>query len=198
MGDVLDDAASRRAAAAVQRAMALVSAAGGCWLRAGRCVSGSLGKTQRVYSAPGSLVGLAFLDPVDGGEDDEVVRAVEVDPEQAARGAEVEDAAGDGDVAVVVGEDFVGDGEVVERGVGERAVAAVDGVAPEGLRRGEELLEERTEARVLDEVVLAAVLVGGVGGVLPEPLDVFALRLLLVGLVCGEAGRGDWAARASS
>ena len=49
--------------------------------------------------------GLAGLDPVDGGEDDEVMRAVEIDPEQAARGTEVDDAAGDGDVAVVVGED---------------------------------------------------------------------------------------------
>jgi len=42
------------------------------------------------------------------------VRAVEIDPEHAARRTEAEDAAGDGEVAVVVGENFVGDGEKVE------------------------------------------------------------------------------------
>ena len=52
--------------------------------------------------------GLVRLDPVDGGEDDEMVRAVEIDPKQAARGTEVDDAAGDGDVTVVVGEDAAG------------------------------------------------------------------------------------------
>ena len=85
----------------------------------------------------GGLIGsFALADPVDGGEDDERLRGVEVDPEQAAGGTEVEDAAGDGDVAVVVGEDLAGDGEVVE------AVSARDlrlGNAPEGLRGGEEL-----------------------------------------------------------
>jgi hypothetical protein len=60
--------------------------------------------------------GRALRDPVEGGEDDEVVCAVEVEPEQAARGTEVDDAAGDGDVAVLVGEDLAGDGQVVERG----------------------------------------------------------------------------------
>ena len=102
-----------------------------------------------------------------------MMRAVEIDPEQAARGTEVDDAAGDGDVAVVVGEDAAGDGEVVERGAGERAILAVDGSAPEGLRSGEELVEEGAEAVVLDEVVLAALFVGVVGSVLPDPFDVF-------------------------
>ena len=96
-----------------------------------------------MYSAAGSVGGAAVFDPVDGGEDDEVdAAAAEIDPEQAARGAEVDDAAGDGDVAVVVGEDLVGDGEEVERGVGERAGRPSIGVAPEGLRGGEVLLEE--------------------------------------------------------
>ena len=131
--------------------------------------------------------GFAGLDPVDGGEDDEVMRAVEIDPEQAARGTEVDDAAGDGDVTVVVGEDAAGNGEVVERGAGERAVLAVDGRAPEGLRSGEELVEEGTEAVVLDEVVLAALFVGVVGSVLPDPFDVFGRGLR--GLGRGECGR---------
>src|SRR5208283_5993510 len=50
---------------AVQRAMAFISAAGGCCAPAaagpGAMVRGSLGKTQRVYSAAGSEVGLSVL-----------------------------------------------------------------------------------------------------------------------------------------
>ena len=57
----------------------------------------------------------------------------------------MDDTAGDGDVTIVVGEDAAGDGEVVERGAGERAILAVDGRAPEGLRSGEELVEEGAE-----------------------------------------------------
>ena len=91
-------------------------------------------------------------------------------------GTEAEDAAGDGEVAVVVGDDFVRHGEEVERGLGEGLVAGL-GVAPEGLRRGEVLREEGTEACVEDELVLAAV--SGRRAVLPEPLDVFFRRLLV-------------------
>ena len=133
--------------------------------------------------------GFVGLDPVDGSEDDEVMRAVEIDPEKAARGTEVDDAAGDGDVTVVVGEDAAGDGEVVERGAGERTIAAVDGRSPEGLRSGEELIEEGTETVVLDEVVLAALFVGVVWSVLPDPFDVFGRGLgLPAGLRGGERG----------
>ncbi len=112
---------------------------------------GWLGKIQSVYSASGLARGFAVFDPVDGGEDDERMRPVEVDPEHAARGAETEDAAGDGEVAVVVGEDLVGDGEEVECGLGQGFVAGL-GVAPEGLRGGEVLGEEGAEARVEDEL----------------------------------------------
>ena len=76
---------------------------------------------------------------------------------------------------------------MVERGAGERAIAAVDGRAPEGLRSGEELVEEGAETVVLDEVVLAALFVGVVGSVLPEPFDVFGRGL--GGLGRGECGR---------
>src|ERR1039457_5520984 len=54
---------------------------------------------------------------------------------------------------------------------------------------GEVLLEERAEVRVLDERVLAAVLVGRRGGVLPDPLDVFALLLLVLGRLAGSCER---------
>ena len=143
VGDVLHDAGPA-SGSEVQRAMALVRAAGRV-LRAGAGCSAEriVGEEPECVFGFGIVGGMAFLVPVDGREDDEVMGAVEVDPKQAARRAEVDDAAGDGDIAVAVGEDFAGDGEVVERGVGERAVAAVDGIAPEGLRGGEELLEER-------------------------------------------------------
>jgi hypothetical protein len=103
---------------------------------------------ERVFCA-GFAGGFTVLDPVDSGEDDERVGAVEVDPEHAARGAEAEDAAGDGEVAVVVGEDLVGDGEEVECGLGEGFIAG-PGIAPEGLRRGEVLREKGAEALVED------------------------------------------------
>ena len=162
-------------------------------LAAGGDGEGLVGEDPEGVFGGGVGGGAAFFDPVDGGEDDEVVVAVEVDPEQAARGAEVDDAAGDGDVAVVVGEDFIRDGEVVERGGGERAGAAVDGGAPEGLRGGEELLEEGLEVEVLDEVVFAAVFMVGVGGVLPDPFDVFGGGLLFFAadFVVGLGG-GGW------
>ena len=148
---------------------------------------GERGRRMRAFGDAEGLVGedpervfggwiggrLTVFDPVDGGEDYEVVRAVEVDPEEAASGAEVDDAAGDGDVAIVVGEDFVGDREMIEDRCGERSRLAVDRRSPEGLRRGEELVEERAEVRVLNEVVFAAVFVAVVGRVLPDPLDVF-------------------------
>ena len=118
----------------------------------------------------------ALANPVGGGEDYKVLgaggvlrRGVEIDPEEAAIGAEVEDATGDGEIAVVVGDDLAGDREEVVGGVGERLVArALD--APEGLRGGEVVVEEGQQARVLDEGVLAAIY--GRWAVLPEPLDV--------------------------
>ena len=129
-----------------------------------------LEKIQRVYSASGLVGRFALADPVDGGEDDEGLGGVEVDPEQAARGTEVEDAAGGGDVAVVVGDDLAGDGEVVVCGVGEGLRL---GRAPEGLGGGEVLVEEGKEARVADEVALAAF--GGRRAVLPEPFGAGAI-----------------------
>jgi hypothetical protein len=57
----------------------------------------------------------AVLDPINGGKGDDGVGKSEVDPEETARRAEAEDAAGDRKIAVVVGENFVGDGEEVER-----------------------------------------------------------------------------------
>ncbi len=126
VGDVLDDAGAGERLGG-PAGDGLVSAAAGCAASVARSmVRGLVGEDPEGVFGGGIVVGWLCFDPVDGGEDDEVVvRAVEVDPEQAARGAEVDDAAGDGDVAVVVGEDFAGDGEVVERGVGERAVLAV-------------------------------------------------------------------------
>src|SRR5580704_4743803 len=77
---------------------------------------------QRVFGA--GLVGrFAVFDPVDGAEDDEWMRPVEVDPQHAARRAETEDTAGDGEIAVFVGKNLVGDGEEVERRVSEWFVA---------------------------------------------------------------------------
>src|ERR1700721_187287 len=81
------------------------------------------------------------FDPVDGGEDDQRMRTVEVDPEHATRRAEAKDATGDGEIAVVVGHDLVGDGEEVEGSFIEWLVAGF-GVAPEGLGGGEVLGEE--------------------------------------------------------
>jgi len=46
---------------AVQRARARMSAAGGCCAPLAAMVRGSFGKSQRVYSAAGSLVGLSAL-----------------------------------------------------------------------------------------------------------------------------------------
>jgi len=51
------------------------------------------------------------------------------------------------------------------------------------------LVEEWAEAQVLNEVVLAAVGVVFVGGVLPEPFDVFADGFFFG----GEVGGVDWA-----
>src|SRR6185437_952308 len=90
--------------------------------------------------------GRALLGPVDGAEDDEVVRAIQVHPEQAAVRAEVHRAPGNGEIAVVVGEDLVGNGEVIERGIREQAPAAGDRLTPEVLRSGEVLLEKGHEA----------------------------------------------------
>ena len=121
---------------AVQRAM--------LWARAAGMWSGSmawLGKIQSVYSAPGSLGVLLSLIQSMAAKTTSGCGAVEVDPEHAARGTEAEDAAGDGEVAVVVGDDFVGDREEVERGLGERLIAGLR-IAPEGLRSGEVLREE--------------------------------------------------------
>jgi hypothetical protein len=54
------------------------------------------------------------------------------------------------------------------------------------------LVEEWAEAEVLDEVVLAAVGVFFVGGVLPEPLDVFARGFIFGGEVGGvDLGEGE-------
>ena len=86
-------------------------------------VDGMVGEDPHGVFGVGLVRSFVVSDPVDGGEDDERMRAVEVDPEEAAGGTEAEDAAGDGDVAVVVGEDFVGDGEEVEAVVGEGLVA---------------------------------------------------------------------------
>ena len=109
--------------------------------------------------------------------------AAEVDPEQAARGAEVDDAAGDGEVAVVVGERPCRGREEVERGVGERAVAlvrlpqkvcgAVKYCARRALKRGS-----------CDELVLAAV--WWRLGVLPEPLR--RLSRWAFSCLCGDCG----------
>ena len=147
---VVEDAPGLDAAAALARTV---------WCPAERIV----GEEPEGVLGVGIAGGRALFGPVDGAEDDEMVRAVQVHPEQAAGRAEVHDAAGDGEVAVVVGEDLVGNGEVIERGVGERAPASSDGLSPEGLRSGEELLEEGVEAQVLDEVVLAAVLCASSG-----------------------------------
>src|SRR5207244_10859839 len=76
----------------------------------------------------------------------------------------------DGEIAVVVGEDFVGDGEKVECGLGERFIAGL-GIAPEGLWSCEVLGEEGAEAVVENELGFAAF--GGRWPVLPEPRDVF-------------------------
>src|SRR6266550_2925988 len=140
---------------------------------------------ERVFCV-GLAGGFTVLDPVDGGEDDERVRTVEVDPEHAAGGAEAEDAAGDGEIAVVVGEDFVGDGEKVECGLGERFIAGL-GIAPEGLWSCEVLCEEGAEAVVENELGFAAF--GGRGAVLPEPPDVF-FGLLFVFLNLRRRGLG--------
>ena len=156
---------------AVQRAMLWTSAAG-MW-------SGSMGwfgKIQSVYSAPGSLGVLLSLIQSMAAKTTSGCGPLRSTQSRPRDGTEAEDAAGDGEVAVVVGDDFVGDGEEVECGFGEGFVAGLR-IAPEGLRRGEVLREEGAEARVENELVLAAF--GGRGAVLPEPLDVF-LWLLLV------------------
>ncbi len=73
---------------------------------------------QCVFSA--GLVGcLAVLDPVDCSEDNERMRTVEVDPEHAAIRTKTDDATGDGEIAVVICEDLVRDGEEVECGFSE-------------------------------------------------------------------------------
>ena len=136
----------------------------------------------------GLVVGGSVLgDPVDGGEGDERVGEAEVDPEEAAIGAEVLDAAVGGEIAVVFAEDVAGDGEEVEGDFGEGL-----GFAPEALGGGEVLFEEGLEARILDEGVLVAVW-GGLG-VVPEPGEVFggvvAVEVDLGGVDLGERGRG--------
>ena len=100
------------------------------------------------------------------------------------------------EITVVVGEDLVGDGEMIEGGIGERAELARGGVTPEGLRGGEVLGEHGTEAGVLDEVVLAAFFSGIGGTVLPQPFDVglgvFVGLLFGAGKVeLGAGGSGD-------
>ena len=162
VGDVLDDAgAGKRLRRPSGRRR--ISAAG-----AVTGDEGPVGKEPEGVFGGGIGGRAAFLDPVDGGEDDEVVRcrgllATKVDPEQAACGEKGTAQSGDRDVAVVVGEDLAGNGEVVEGGGRECARTAVDGGSPEGLGRGEVLLEEGAETEVLQEIVLAALLVGVVG-----------------------------------
>ena len=103
-----------------------------------------MAKIQRVYSASGSVVGAGVANPVDGGEGYKGVLAIEVGEDEAARGAEVEDAAGEGDVAVFIRDDLAGDREEVVDGFSEGLAGAALGVvgvrAPEGLRGGEVLV----------------------------------------------------------
>src|SRR6266702_1338186 len=70
-----------------------------------------------------------------------------------------------------------------------RPVMAVDGLAPEGLGGREVLIDEWAEVRVLNELVFAAVFVGAVGRVLPDPLDVARYGLLFFS---GRLGRAGW------
>src|SRR5664280_2829154 len=69
-----------------------------------RAAEGIVGEDPEGVFGGGIGSGLVCLDPVDSGEDYEVMCAVEIDPEQAARGTEVDDAAGDCDVTILVRE----------------------------------------------------------------------------------------------
>ena len=98
----------------------------------------------------------AVLDPVDGGKGDERVGKSEVNPKETARRAETEDASGDREIAIVVSDDFVGDGKEVESSLVERLVAGLR-IAPEGLWGSEVLGQKWPEAGIEDKLVFSTV-----------------------------------------
>ena len=90
------------------------------------------------------LVGSSVLsDPIGSCEDDQRVWCAEIDPEQAAVGAELCNATSRSQITIVVSCHSVRSAEVFERGIGK-----VFALAPERLWSGEMLLKERFEAEI--------------------------------------------------